>query len=88
MGHNSILLPQISYSQVCTVLITNAGGMWVEINFEGARINMEGSNCKLDQNLVMWGSLAETQFSVLICRIWRYLNYSFISSQPFGQGQV
>ena len=58
MGHNPIFLLQISYSQVCTALITNAGGMWVEIKFEGARINTEDSNYKLDQNLLIWGVLS------------------------------
>ena len=58
--------------------------MWVEIKFEGARINTEDSNYKLDQNLLIWGSLAGIQFSVLIYRIWSYLNYLLISSQPFG----
>lgn len=42
------LLLQISWSQVCTML-TNAGRMWVEINSEGARINTEDFNFKLDQ---------------------------------------
>lgn len=37
------------------VLITNAGGMWVVINFEELGINMGDSNCKLDQNLLKWG---------------------------------
>lgn len=32
--------------------------MWVEIKFEGARINTEDSNYKLDQNLLIWGVLS------------------------------
>lgn len=35
--------------------------MWVEINFEAARINMEDSNCKLDQNLLKWGVLSRNK---------------------------
>lgn len=47
MGHIFMLTSTNIQSQVCT-LLKNAGGMWEELDPEGAGMNTEDSNFKLD----------------------------------------